>query len=80
MLTVIITIRSTKVLWYVEDDLRWKTTFRGRQPPVNPCMLPTPLCGILNYSDTLMSSIIIQNEGLQNCACSYHEEHNTLTL
>ena len=27
MLTVLMNIRSTKVLWLVEDDLQWKTTF-----------------------------------------------------
>ena len=30
----------------VEDNLRWKTTFNGRWPLLDPCMLPTPLCGI----------------------------------
>ena len=30
LLTVLTNIRSTKVLWYVEDDLWWKTTFSGR--------------------------------------------------
>ena len=30
----------------VEDDLQWKTTFSGRRPLLDPCMLPTPLCGI----------------------------------
>ena len=30
----------------VEEDLWWKTTFSGRQPSLDPCMLPTPLCGI----------------------------------
>ena len=30
----------------VEDDLQWKTTFSGRQPLLDPCMLPTQLCGI----------------------------------
>ena len=28
-MTVATNIRSTKVLWYVEDDLWWKTTFGG---------------------------------------------------
>ena len=37
----------------VEDDLRWKTTFggrrpSGRRPSVDPCMLPSPLCGIFS--------------------------------
>ena len=27
MLTVLTSVLSIKVLWYVEDDLRWKTTF-----------------------------------------------------
>ena len=31
MLTVLTNVRSTKVLWQVEDDLRWKMTFGGRQ-------------------------------------------------
>ena len=31
----------------VEDDLRWKMTFSGGRPSLDPCMLPTPLCGIL---------------------------------
>ena len=29
MLTVLTNIRSTKVLWLVEDNLRWETTFGG---------------------------------------------------
>ena len=29
MLTVLTNIRSTKVLWLLEDDLWWKTTFIG---------------------------------------------------
>ena len=33
----------------VEDNPRWKTTFGGRWPSLDPCKLPTPLCGILNY-------------------------------
>ena len=34
MLTALTNKRSTKVLWQVEDDLWWKTTFYGRQPSV----------------------------------------------
>ena len=34
MLTVLTNIRSAKVLWLVEDNLRWKTTFGGKQPLV----------------------------------------------
>ena len=30
MLTVLTNIRSAKVLWLMEDDLRWKMTFGGR--------------------------------------------------
>ena len=32
----------------VEDDLRWKTTFGERRVLVedDPCILPSPLCGI----------------------------------
>ena len=32
----------------VEDDLQWKTTFGGRLLLLedDPCMLPSPLCGI----------------------------------
>ena len=32
----------------VEDNLKWKTTFVGRRLLVedDPCMLPSPLCGI----------------------------------
>ena len=30
----------------VEEDIWWKTTFSGRRPSLDPCMLPTPLCGI----------------------------------
>ena len=30
----------------VEDYLQWQTTFSGRRPSLDPCMLPTPLCGI----------------------------------
>ena len=36
-------------IWHlVEYNLRWKTTFGGRRLLVkdNPCMLPSPLCGI----------------------------------
>ena len=32
MLSVLTNIRSTKVLWQAEDDLRWKTTFSGKRP------------------------------------------------
>ena len=32
MLTVLKNIRSTNVLWQVEDDIRWKTAFGGRRP------------------------------------------------
>ena len=32
MLTVLANIKSTKMLWFVEDDLRWKTAFSGRWP------------------------------------------------
>ena len=51
MLTVLTNIRSTKVLWLVENDLRWKITFSGRLPSVDPCMLPTRLCDILFIVD-----------------------------
>ena len=34
MLNVLTNIRSAKVLWLMEDDLRWKMTFNGRQPLV----------------------------------------------
>ena len=34
VLTALTNLRSTKVLWYVEDDLRWKTTFCGGRPSV----------------------------------------------
>ena len=30
----------------LDDDLRWKTTCSERRASVDPCMLPTPLCGI----------------------------------
>ena len=30
----------------MEDTLRWKTTFSGRLLFLDPCMLPTSLCGI----------------------------------
>ena len=35
----------------MEDDLRWKTTFRGRRLLVedDPCMLPSWLCCIFVY-------------------------------
>ena len=33
---------------WVEDDLRWKMNFGGRRPSVDPCMLPSPLCGIFD--------------------------------
>ena len=34
----------------MEDNLWWKATFGGRQLLVedNPCMLPSPLCGIFS--------------------------------
>ena len=32
MLTVLSNIRSTKVLWLMEDNLQWKTPFGGRRP------------------------------------------------
>ena len=32
MLTVLTNNKSTKVLWLVEDNLQWKTTFGGRRP------------------------------------------------
>ena len=34
----------------LEDDLQWKTTFSGRWPLLDPCLLPTPLCGIFQIS------------------------------
>ena len=34
MLTALTNVRSTKVLWQVEDNLQWKTTFSGRRPLV----------------------------------------------
>ena len=55
VLTVFINIRLIKVLWFVEDDLRCKTTFSECRPLVedDPCMLPSPLCGIflLGFKD-----------------------------
>ena len=30
----------------LEDDRRWKKALGGRQPLVDPCMLPSPLCGL----------------------------------
>ena len=36
----------------VEDDLQWKMTFSGRRPLLDPCMLPTPFCGIFDLSET----------------------------
>ena len=35
----------------VEEKLWWKKNFGGRIPSMDPCMLPTPLCGI--FLDTL---------------------------
>ena len=32
----------------VEGNLCGKTTFSGRRPLLDPCMLPTPLCGIFS--------------------------------
>ena len=32
MLTALTNLRSTKVLWYMEENLRWKTKFSGRRP------------------------------------------------
>ena len=61
-------------LWWktplVEDGLQWKTTFGGRRPMVendlqwktnfvDPCMLPTPLCGIF-YSVALVQTSDLQ--------------------
>ena len=37
----------------VEHDLRWNTTFSVRQPSLDPCMLPTPLCSIFLYKVSL---------------------------
>ena len=34
MLIVLTNIRSTKVLWLMEDALQWKMTFGGRRPLV----------------------------------------------
>ena len=36
----------------VEDNLWWKTTFGGRQllEEDDPCMLPSPLCGIFYFA------------------------------
>ena len=31
---------------FCERQLQWKRTFSGRGPLLDPCMLPTPLCGI----------------------------------
>ena len=41
----------------MEDDLRWKTTFGGRRLLVedNPCMLPSPLCGIFNITSQIIN-------------------------
>ena len=34
MLTLLTNVRLIEVLWQLEDDLQWKTTFVGRQPLV----------------------------------------------
>ena len=39
MLTVLTNIRSTMVLWCVEVDLQWRTTFSGRRPSVEDDLL-----------------------------------------
>ena len=36
----------------MEDNLWWKTTFSGRRPLLDPCMLPTLLCGIFSILET----------------------------
>ena len=46
MLTVLTNIKSTKVLWFVLDNLWWKTTFSGRGPLVeDDLLLKTTFCG-----------------------------------
>ena len=44
----------------VEDDLWWKTTFGGRQLLVedNPCMLPSPLCGIFCITNRYLCKVL----------------------
>ena len=39
MLTITIDIILTKVLWFLEDNLCWKTTLSGRQPLVEDDLL-----------------------------------------
>ena len=55
MLTVLTNIRSTKVLHHA--SLWWKTTFGGRQLLVedDPCMLPSPHCGIFLEKKTMLN-------------------------
>ena len=49
--------------WLVEDNLHWKTTFIGRQPSLDPCMMPTPLNGIfpLRYHRNIIEIKPIMN-------------------
>ena len=42
----------------VEDDLWWKMTFIGRRPSVDPCMLPTPLCGMFSSKYATIVNLI----------------------
>ena len=56
MLTVITNIRSTKVLHNASLIMLhasciqwWGTTFSGRRPSLDPCMLPTQLCGTFSF-------------------------------
>ena len=46
----------------VEDNLWWKTTFCGRCPLVDPCLLPTLLCGIFFCCCWLITINISVNE------------------
>ena len=39
MLTTLTNVRSTKVLWYAEDDLWWKVNFCQRRPLVEDNLL-----------------------------------------
>ena len=51
----------------VEDNIRWKMTFSVRQPLVDPCILPSPLCGIFFSccEPTTMSRDLAQKSKLE---------------
>ena len=65
----------------VEDTLWWETTFDGGRPPVDPCMLPSPLCGIFpNCFPPKGQTICLSPGGKQffHTACPFLENFQLL--